>query len=136
MRHDFGTGPRRNWVGFGVQGVAPYWFDFEAFGYVGPGGRLAAKAKAEYQFVLTQQLFLVPSVDTNFYSRSDEQRGIGRGFSDAEIGVRLSYEIRREIAPYIGIAWGRKFGQTATLARRAGEEVSERRLVSGLRFWF
>ena len=29
MRHDFGTGgtPSRNWLGFGVQGLAPYKFD-------------------------------------------------------------------------------------------------------------
>ena len=27
VRHDFGQGPDRTWAAFGVQGLAPYWFD-------------------------------------------------------------------------------------------------------------
>jgi copper resistance protein B len=50
--------------------------------------------------------------------------------------LRLRYEIRREIAPYIGINWGRKIGQTADLARQAGESSIERQVVAGVRLWF
>ncbi|MBC3879511.1 copper resistance protein B [Undibacterium sp. FT79W] len=38
--------------------------------------------------------------------------------------------------PYIGVAWTRKLGNTADLSRRAGEYVSERQVVAGVRIWF
>src|SRR5690625_5928843 len=39
--------------------------------------------------------------------------GIGSGFNEIELGFRLRYEIKREIAPYIGIDWHRKLGINA-----------------------
>ena len=136
LRHDFGDGPRRNWLAFGVQGLAPYWFDIEATAYLGNEGRTAARLKTEYQAALGQRLFLVPRLEGNFYGRSDPQQRIGSGLSDVVMGLRLRYEMAREFAPYIGVSWGRKTGQTADMARQASEPVSERRIVAGVRVWF
>jgi copper resistance protein B len=33
-----------------------------------------------------------------------EELGIGQGFKGVELGLRLRYEIRREFAPYVGVA--------------------------------
>ena len=62
--------------------------------------------------------------------------GIGSGLTDLELGARLRYEIRRELAPYVGLAWHRLLGETADLARGADEEVSTLSLVVGLRAWY
>ena len=35
VRRDFGEGPARSWAAFGIQGLAPYWFELEATGYAG-----------------------------------------------------------------------------------------------------
>src|SRR3546814_2538002 len=35
VRQELGEGPNRSWAAFGVQGLAPYWFELEATGYVG-----------------------------------------------------------------------------------------------------
>ncbi len=136
VRHDFGQSPSRQWLAFGIQGIAPYWFDVEAFGYVGPSGRTAARIKTDYTFRLSQVAFLTPEVEANLYGKSDRERGIGSGLSDASFGLRLRYEIRREFAPYIGIQWNRKFGDTADMAREGGESRSERQIVAGVRVWF
>ena len=53
---------------------------------------------------------------------------------DAEL--RLRYEIRREIAPYVGVAWNWKFFGTADFAEAAGENIGGARLLLGLRMWF
>jgi copper resistance protein B len=50
--------------------------------------------------------------------------------------MRLRYEIRREFAPYVGIEWTGKFGDTADLARSNDEAVRDAHVVAGLRFWF
>lgn len=136
VRHDFGGSPSRQWLAFGVQGTAPYWFDVEVTGYAGPGGRSAARLKSEYTFRLSQVTFLSPELEANAYGKSDPARGIGSGLSDVSLGLRLRYEIRREVAPYIGVAWTRKLGNTADLSRQAGEHVSERQVLAGVRIWF
>ncbi len=136
VRHDFGAGPARDWAAFGVQGLAPYWFDIEATGYVGAGGRTAARLKVEYELLFTQRLILQPEFEANLYGRSDPARRLGSGLSDASLGLRLRYEIRREFAPYIGVVWQRVFGGTAGFRRAENKSVFDRQIVAGVRVWF
>ena len=136
VAHDFGEGPSRTWAAFGVQGLAPYWFEVEALMYVGEEGRTAASFSAEYEMFLTQRLILQPTFELDLYGKDDVANGIGSGLSDAELGLRLRYEIRREFAPYVGVLWSRKFGETADLARDHGGDTNEVQFVAGLRTWF
>ncbi|GER21258.1 copper resistance protein B [Variovorax boronicumulans] len=137
LRHDNGgAGRSRSWLAFGVQGLAPYWFETEATAYVGSGGTLAARVELRYEVLLTQKWILQPKLEANFYSKNDPQRGIGSGLSDLELGVRLRYEVTRQFAPYLGVTWSRKIGNTATYARQAGERVRDTQFVAGVRFWF
>lgn len=136
VRHDFGEGPGRTWAAFGVQGLAPYWFETEAFVYIGDNGRTAARVQFEYEELLTQRLILQPKLEVNLYGRNDPQRSIGSGLSDAEVGVRLRYEIRREVAPYIGIVYRQRYGRTADFGRAQGESADDLQFVAGLHVWF
>lgn len=136
IRHDGGEGPARNWAAFGVQGLAPYWFEVSATLYLGTSGRSAFRFESEYELLLTQRLILQPRFEANVYGRGDPQRGIGAGLSDATLGLRLRYEFSRQFAPYAGVEFERRFGATARLARNVGEPAFEPRLVAGLRFWF
>lgn len=136
VRHDFGVGADRNWAAFGVQGLAPYWFDIEATAYVGPSGRTAARFEAEYELLLTQRLIFQPDLEINLYGRDDPQRRIGSGLSDVDLGLRLRYEFHRQFAPYVGIDLVRRFGRTADLVRAEGEHAFDPQLVAGVRIWF
>jgi copper resistance protein B len=136
LRHDFGVGPDRTWAAFGVQGLAPYWFDIEVTAYVGQSGRTAFRFEAEYELLLTQRWILQPRFEANLYGRDDPQRDIGAGLSDAKLGVRVRYEITRQFAPYVGVDFTRRFGKTADFVRAAGEPVFEPQLVAGVHIWF
>ena len=136
VRHDFGEGPSRTWAAFGVQGLAPYWFELEATGYVGASGRTAARLRAEYELLLTQRLILQPEAEINLYGKDDPATRIGSGVSDVQVGLRLRYEIRREFAPYIGVSWVRRVGATADYARDDFQPVLDRQIVAGVRIWF
>jgi copper resistance protein B len=136
VRHDFGAGPQREWVAFGLQGLAPYWFEVEATAYVGPSGRTAARLRAHYELLFTQRLVLQPEFEMNVHGRSDPARRIGSGLTDAKLGLRLRYEIRREFAPYIGVVWTRRFGATADFARADHHAALDRQWVAGVRIWF
>lgn len=136
LRRDGGSGPARNWLAVGMQGLAPYWFEIDATAYVGEGGRFALRLAAEYELLITQKLILQPRVQANAFSQSDPARDLGKGLSDVTAGLRLRYEFTRQFAPYIGVEWAGLFGGTADMARAAGERTRETRIVAGLRFWF
>ena len=135
VRQDVRPGPAQTWAAFGVQGLAPYWFEVEATGYVSNGGQTAVRLEADYELLLTNRLMLRPLVELNLYGKSHVERGIGSGLSSTDIGVRMRYEVRREVAPYVGVTWNNTFGETRELAEASGDAVSRLRLVAGLRLW-
>jgi copper resistance protein B len=104
--------------------------------FLGEAGQLGARLDAEYEYLFTQRLILSPEIELNLHRRDDEAVGIGAGLSDLSLGLRLRYEIRREFAPYIGVNWSKRFGQSADFAREDGEDVSDTQLVAGIRAWF
>jgi len=124
------------WAAIGVQGLAPYWFELEATVYVGESGRTQARLEVEYELLLTNRLVLQPLIEVELSGTSDPARGIGAGLSTTDVGLRLRYEFQRELAPYIGITWNRKYGKAADFAVAAGEDAGGARVVAGLRLWF
>ena len=136
LRSDIDSRPTRNWAAFGIQGLAPYFFDLEVTGFVSGEGHLAAKLEASYDILITQRLILQPQLELNLYSKADPARLIGVGFSDIDTGLRLRYEFSRKFAPYIGVVYQGKFGQTAIFARQTGESTGDFRFAFGVRAWF
>jgi copper resistance protein B len=134
-RQDFGPGQSRTWAAVGIQGLAPQWLQSEVTVYASDAGRTAARLKAQYDLLLTQRLVLQPFAEANLYGRSDPAHQIGSGLSDLQISLRLRYEIRRELAPYIGVVFVRRMGRTADLARSVGEDASDLELTAGVRIW-
>ncbi len=137
-RHDFSTAdlPSRNWLGVGFKGLAPYLFEVDATAYVGNNGRTALRFKGEYDLLLTQRWVFMPEVEVNAYGKEDLERNLGSGLSDGSLTLRVRYDIRRELSPYVGVTWTQKYGDTADIARAAGEPASETFLLVGLRAWW
>lgn len=135
LRYDFEPG-QRTYATLGFEGLAPYWFEVEGAAFLSDRGDLSARFEATYDLRLTQQLILQPHGEVNLALQDVPEAGTGSGVSDAELSLRLRYEIRREFAPYIGVSWQRKFGGSADFARAAGEGVTSTSLVVGLRGWF
>ena len=70
------------------------------------------------------------------YGRDDPEKLIGAGLSDLKLGLRVRYEWRREIAPYLGVRWVSHFGDSADFRRAAGEDADEWLWLAGIRAWF
>jgi copper resistance protein B len=136
LRQDFEPGPSRTYATIGFETLMPAWVEAEGALFLSEKGHLSARIEAGADFRLTQRLVLQPRAELNAAAQEDESRGIGSGLSEAEVGLRLRYEIRRELAPYVGVVWSRKFGDTADFARAGGEDVKDVRAVAGLRAWF
>ena len=85
---------------------------------------------------VTQRLVAQPRLEINAAIQDVPEFGIGSGLNDIELGLRFRYEFHRKTAPYLGINWERRIGETATLARTAGDDPDQLSLVAGLRIWF
>jgi copper resistance protein B len=135
LRQDVRPGSPQTWAAVGIQGLAPYWFDVEATGYVGAGGRTQFRFETEYELLFTNRLVLQPLLEVNLFGKADPTRGIGAGLATTEFGLRLRYVIQREFAPYVGITWNQKHFGTADLARAAGKDPGGARVIIGARLW-
>ena len=136
VRQDMEPTPVKNWLAVGFMGVAPYWFEIDSTLFIGESNQVGLRFSAEYEWMITQRWVLSPEFEFNIHSKDDEATGTGSGLSDSQLGLRLRYEVKREFAPYIGINWNNKYGNTATFAKNEGEEVSSTQFVAGIRAWF
>ncbi len=135
-RLDTSSATDRAYAAIGVQGLAPQWFHVEATAYLGEGGQVGLRVQGDYDWLITNRVILSARVEGDAWSDDDESARIGSGLADLSVGLRLRYEIRRELAPYIGVEWSGLFGETADIARAAGGDTGETSVVAGVRFWF
>lgn len=117
-------------------GLAPGWFEVDANVRLSDVGGVSANLEAEYELLLTQRLVLQPRFETMVAGERVSAFGVGEGLNSVVLGLRLRYEIRRQLAPYVGLEWTRKYGETADLARAENEAVADTAWVAGLRLWF
>lgn len=136
IRQELGTGPDRSFFAAGLAGVAPLGIEVEATAYAGESGQAGVALDLEYELLLTNRLILAPEVEAAAWRRDDAAAGRGSGLDAVTAGLRLRYEIRRELAPYLGLEWQGRFGDGAGLAKANGEPARDTRVVIGLRAWF
>lgn len=136
VRHDIRPDPSRTYLVVGVEGIAPYWFKVNAATFLSNKGEVRARVEASYDQRITQTLILQPRIEANVAFQDIAAIGVGSGLTDFEAGLRLRYEIKQEIAPYIGVEWRKQTGATARFARAAGEDPDTVSLVAGIRIWF
>ena len=136
VRHDVEPNPSRTYAALGFEGLAPYWFELEGALFLSDKGDLLARVEVSYDQRITRRFILQPRAEFNFAAQDIARQGIGSGLVDAELGLRLRYQITPEFAPYIGFSYEEKAGDTRRFARAAGDGVRSTGLVIGVRTWF
>ncbi|MEM7467134.1 MAG: copper resistance protein B [Pseudomonadota bacterium] len=136
FRYDIKPNPSRTYAVVGFQGLAPYWFELDSAIFLSDSGRVSARLEAEYEFRLTQRCILQPRIELNAGFSDDTEIDLGLGLSSAEAGLRLRYEISRQLAPYVGVSWSSTFGETRKLQRADGHSTSDMSAIIGIRFWY
>jgi copper resistance protein B len=135
IRHD--TQPHSTtYLVAGFEGLAKYFFETEAHVFVSDEGDVSARLRQENDFLVTQRLILQPYIEANLYAQDVDELDVGAGISNAEIGLQTRYEITRKFAPYIDLRYERKFGETANIAKDAGEHRDDFIASAGLRLLF
>ncbi|PCI53076.1 MAG: copper resistance protein CopB [Alphaproteobacteria bacterium] len=135
IRYDIEPKGRTHAV-LGVQGLAPYWFEVDIAAFLSTKGDVTSRIETEYDFILSQRLFLQPRAELEFSAQDINELNIRAGITNFDLGLRLRYEFKREVAPYIGVEWQKNLGETAGLVRANGGDPDKIALLIGLRTWY
>lgn len=135
QHYERGQNPTRAFAVVSLQGLAPGRFEVEPSLFLSHKGKVSGRFTASLDLYQTQRLILQPRFETEFAFQRDEAFGVERGIGDAELGLRLRYEIRREFAPYFGVSYRRSLGATRERVLREGGDPNEIQFVIGVRMW-
>lgn len=125
------------WSGvLALQGLAPGRFEIDSSLYVSGQADVTLELEGEYNLRLTQRLVLQPRAELGFAAQDVAERMLGAGMTDANLDLRLRYEIRRELAPYVGLRYRFLTGETAHIADGAGRDTEQLFAVVGVRLAF
>ena len=116
-------------------GLNVYWTGVELDLFFSEDGDVSGVFEFEYDELFTQRLKLQPRLELGFQFQDIEERDIGAGITDYEVGFRLRYEIVREFAPYVGLSWAQPVFETADLLPD-GEDDGVLSGVLGVRMWY
>lgn len=131
IAHDTTAESDYTWGVVALSGMSAYFFEVRTALLIGRDENIGLRFEAEYEALVTQKLVLMPSVSTAFYSKDVPSMELGKGFSNLTLGLRVKYEIKRELAPYIGAEWSKNFTNTADFYN-----LDEVYGVVGVSFWF
>jgi len=120
----------------GFTGLAPYYFETEAHMFVSTTGDVTARLREENDFLITQKLILQPYAEVNLAAQDVPEHRLGAGLTDGKIGLQTRYEFTKKFAPYVDIHYGRKFGETSSIAKRNGYDSDELIGAVGVRLMF
>jgi len=125
------------WSGvIALQGLSPYKFEFDNALYISAEGDVTFETEAEYDLRITQRLVLQPRGQVGFAFQDIAERRLGAGVTDVTLDLRLSYELKREFAPYLGVRYQSLLGETDNIAEADGEDTEQLFFVVGVRFAF
>ncbi|MFK5882045.1 MAG: copper resistance protein B [Sulfurospirillum sp.] len=128
--YDEKIGNHQTWGIIGFQGMLPYFIETRAILLAG-NNTIGLRLEAEYKALITQRLYLTPSLSTAFYSKDIPKIELGKGLSSITANLKLNYEITKQFIPYIGVQWSKNYGNTNNFS-----QLNETYLVGGFKFWF
>lgn len=127
--------PVRAFAAVSLQGLSPGRFDVEPALFLSNKGKVMGRFTGSLDLYRTQRVILQPRLETEFAVQRDAEFGLERGLNDVELGVRVRYEIRREVAPYLGVAYRQSFGATRERVLRERGAPNELQVAAGVRVW-
>lgn len=133
VRYDAPRGPDRLYATFGVQGLAPQWFEVDLDFFISENGDTSIRFDGDYEALITNRIILRPSLEFELPFSDDRAIGVAAFGPRLEVGARLTYDlIDRAVVPYIGVHYERVFGETADLRRADGEKPGAFFFVAGV----
>ena len=113
-----------------LSGLAPYQVEMDTTLVLTEDGDLSVEWEVEYDLRITQRLVLQPRLETALHAQDVPEREIAAGINDLTVDLRLRYECRRWLAPYVGVRTRHVIGA----ARDLSDDDEEFLLLVGVRW--
>ena len=120
----------------GVLGLAPYFFETQAYLYGGENNFWGASFELERDLLLTQKLITQPYIEADVIFSDDSNYAAKSGLSELKTGIKTRYEITKRIKPFIDVAYQYEKGQKATSMQEATDSEKGWKYGAGIELVF
>jgi len=98
----------------GLHGLAPYFFETEAYIYAGQNQRWQLSLETTRDVLFTQKLIAQPYLNADVILSDESSYAAKSGLSKLQIGLQTRYEISKKIMPFIDVAYAYNKGLKQT----------------------
>ncbi|MBE9402542.1 copper resistance protein B, partial [Acinetobacter albensis] len=120
----------------GILGLAPYFFETQAYLYGGENNFWGASFELDRDLLLTQKLITQPYIEADVVFSDDSDYAAKSGLSELKTGIRTRYEITKRIKPFIDVAYQYEKGQKATFMQEATNSEKGWKYGAGIQLVF
>ena len=97
----------------GIMGLAPYFFETQAYLYAGENNFWGASLEFDRDLLLTQKLITQPYIEADVVFNDDANYASKTGLSELRAGIKTRYEITKRIRPFVDVAYQYEKGNKA-----------------------
>ncbi|MHA3893564.1 copper resistance protein B [Acinetobacter sp. GXMZU3951] len=120
----------------GLHGMAPYFFETDAYLYVGQDQQWRLSLETERDLLLTQKLIVKPYLDMDVVLSDDSKYAQKTGLSRIASGLETRYEISKQIMPFIDVSYEYQKGNQETHWQQRTDSEQGWLYGAGIRFKF
>jgi len=120
----------------GLHGMAPYFFETDAYVYIGQDRQVSFNLETERDLLLTQKLIIQPYLDINVVLSDDSNYAKKAGLNSAQVGLETRYEINKKVMPFMDVAYGYNKGVQETAWQKSSSSENAWLYGAGIRFKF
>jgi copper resistance protein B len=120
----------------GLHGMAPYFFETDAYLYIGQDRQVSFNLETERDLLLTQKLIIQPYLDINVVLSDDSNYAKKTGLNSVQVGLETRYEINKKVMPFMDVAYDYNKGVQETAWQKASSSENEWFYGAGIRFKF
>ncbi|MFV5491897.1 copper resistance protein B [Acinetobacter sp. ASP199] len=120
----------------GLHGMAPYFFETDAYLYLGEDSYASFSLETERDFLITQKLIMQPYLELDLIFNDGSKYAKKTGLSGVTAGIETRYEISKKVLPYINIAYEYSKGNDETSWQRQSDSTQNWIYGTGIKFKF
>ena len=120
----------------GILGLAPYFFETQAYLYGGENNFWGASFDVNRDLLLTQKLITQPYIEADIVLNDNSDFASKTGLSELKTGIKTRYEITKRIRPFVDVAYQYEKGQKATSMQEATESEKGWKYGAGIELVF
>ena len=120
----------------GLHGMAAYFFETDAYVYIGQDRQVSFNLETERDLLLTQKLIIQPYLDMSIVLSDDSNYAKKTGLNSVQVGLETRYEINKKVMSFIDVAYGYNKGVQETAWQKSSSSENAWFYGAGIRFKF